>query len=152
MVQKISVHTLTSHLFGSQFDHMCTYTATRIRLAACGGAADGLYAVGASVKSMSSSEKKKTKKKQLTQSHTSLPAPNGAELPSCLTYSKCLVHMPLNIRPYLSQFNRCVQFETFFFLQLQILEVSFVFDHMVRPPLESLRRGTPENVYLCCSC
>lgn len=96
--------------------------------------------------------KKKPKKKQLTQSHTSLPAPNGAELPSCLTYSKCLVHMPLNIRPYLSQFNRCVQFETFFFLQLQILEVSFVFDHMVRPPLESLRRGTPENVYLCCSC
>ena len=115
MVQKISVHTLTSHLFGSQFDHMCTYTATRIRLAACGGAADGLYAVGASVKGMSSSEKKKPKKNKLTQSHTSLPAPNGAELPSCLTYSNCLVHMPLNIRPYLSQFNRCVQFETFFF-------------------------------------
>lgn len=108
---------------------MCTYTATRIRLAACGGAADGLYAVGASVKGMSSSEKKKPKKKtKLTQSHTSLPAPNGAELPSCLTYSTCLVHMPLNIRPYLSQFNRCVQLNVFcfFFAVAHILEVSFV--------------------------
>lgn len=52
---------------------MCTYTATRIRLAACGGAADGLYAVGASVKGMSSSEKKKPKKKQ-TDTITHEPA------------------------------------------------------------------------------